>query len=58
MSPKMGRPTDNPKDKRESFRLSSDDVRKLNYCIEHTGMTKTDIIRKGIDLVYQETIKK
>jgi len=58
MSPRTGRPTNNPKDKRESFRLSDDDVRKLNYCVEHTGMTKTDIVRKGIDLVYQEVTKK
>ena len=54
----MGRPTNNPKANRESFRLSDDDMEKLNFCIEKTNMSKTDIVRKGIDLVYQETIKK
>ena len=54
MSPRTGRPTNEPKGHRERFRLSDDDMEKLHVCIEHTGMTKTDIIRKGIDLVYKE----
>ena len=54
MSPRTGRPTDSPKLHRESFRLSEDDIRKLELCMDKTGMTKTDIIRRGIDLVYQE----
>lgn len=58
MSPRTGRPTDNPKSHRESFRLSDDDIKKLDYCMTQTGMTKTDIVRKGIDLVYQEIIQK
>lgn len=58
MSPRTGRPTNNPKPHRESFRLSDDDIKKLDFCIKQTGMTKTDIIRKGIDLVYQVTINK
>jgi predicted DNA-binding protein len=33
-------------------------LEKLNYCSEKTGMTKADIIRKGIDLVYNEVTKK
>lgn len=58
MSPRTGRPTENPKTNRESFRLSDADIKKMNFCMEKTGMTKTDIIRKGIDLVYQEVTKK
>lgn len=58
MSPRTGRPTDNPKDNRKSYRLSDDDIYKLNVCTEKTGKTATDIIRKGIDLVYQEVTKK
>lgn len=54
MSPRTGRPTDEPKGNRESFRLSDNDMERLNYCIEKTGMTKTDVIRKGIELVYNE----
>ncbi len=54
----MGRPTNAPKNNRESFRLSDDDMHKLKYCMEKTNLSKTDIVRKGIDLVYQETANK
>ena len=58
MSPRTGRPTSEPKGNREAFRLSDNDIEKLKYCVEKTGMTKTDIVRKGIDLVYQQITKK
>lgn len=58
MSPKTGRPTNEPKHNRESFRLSDNDIEKLKFCVEKTGMNKVDVIRKGIDLVYQEIIQK
>lgn len=59
MSPRNGRPpSDNPKENRKSYRLSDDDVRKLEICMDKTGMTATNIIRKGIDLVYQELTKE
>lgn len=54
---KMGRPTDSPKSYRESFRLSENDMKKIQFCMEVTGMSKTDVIRQGIDEVYQK-IKK
>ena len=58
VSPRNGRPpSDNPKDNRKSYRLSNEDVEKLQFCMKETGMTETDIIRKGIDLVYQ-SVKK
>lgn len=53
----MGRPTDAPKNNRESFRLSDDDMEKMKFCMGKADMSKTDIIRKGIDLVYQEMVK-
>nr|DAG65080.1 MAG TPA: hypothetical protein [Bacteriophage sp.] len=31
---------------------------KLNYCMEKTGMKKTEVVRKGIDLVYNELKKE
>lgn len=54
---KMGRPTDNPKSYRESFRLSESDMEKIKFCMSETGMSKTDVIRMGIDEVYQKTRK-
>lgn len=50
---RTGRPTDNPKSHRESFRLSDEDMQKIRFCMEKTGLTKTDIIRKGIDGIYK-----
>ena len=58
MSPKTGRPTDDKKGHRESFRLSDRDMEKINICMSETGMSKTDIVRKGIDLVYREVTNK
>lgn len=57
MSPRTGRPTTNPKENYTGIRLSDSELRKLKFCMEHTGMTKTDVIRKGIELVYQEINK-
>ena len=64
---KMGRPTDNPKTivkrarmseedatRLESFRLSEEDMNKIRFCMEKAGMSKTDVIRAGIDAVYEK----
>lgn len=56
MSPK-GRPTDDPKTLSTRIRLSEEDVQRLEYCAEKTGMTKSEIIRFGIKEVY-EKLKK
>lgn len=57
MSSKMGRPTDNPKSFSTRIRMSKDDIDKLEYCSKMTGKLKAEIIREGIDKVYNE-IKK
>ena len=54
---KMGRPTDNPKSYRDSFRLSETDMQKVIFCMEKTGKSKTEIVRMGIDEVYQKLKK-
>ena len=51
---KMGRPTDAPKSYRESFWLSEEDMNKIRFCMEKAGMSKTDVIRAGIDAVYEK----
>ena len=58
MTPRTGRPTQERKEHRESFRLSDSDMKKIQYCMEETGMSKTDIIRRGVDLVYEEITNK
>lgn len=57
MSPRTGRPTDDPKDLSVRIRLSQADQMKLMFCQEQTGKTKAEIIRIGIDRVYQELLK-
>lgn len=51
---KLGRPTNNPKSHRVSFRLSEEDIEKINFCTEKTGKSKTDIIRNGISEIYNK----
>jgi hypothetical protein len=59
VSPRTGRPTENPRgDNRVGVRLTFSDMEKLEFCVKETGMSKTDIIRKGIDLVYNEVTQK
>ena len=57
MSPRTGRPTDNPKKHETRIRMSDEDVKILEYCCKVTGKTKADIIREGIREVYAK-IKK
>lgn len=58
LSPRTGRPTTEPKNNWTGFRLSDNDIKKLDYCVKETGMNKAEIVRKGIDMVYQEITKK
>ena len=57
MSPRTGRPTDEPKNLSTRIRLSDEDVSMLEYCCKITGKNKSEIIRLGIKKVYDE-IKK
>lgn len=54
MSPRTGRPTDDPKVLNTRVRLSEDDIAMLKYCCEKTGKKKSEIIREGIRKVYTE----
>lgn len=58
MSPRTGRPkSDNPKSIVKRARMTDENVRKLKYCSEALGISESDVIRLGIDKVY-ESIKK
>ena len=54
--PRTGRPTDDPKNTKVTIRMSNNYVEKLEYCSKKTGLAKADVVRKGIDEVY-ESIK-
>ena len=54
---KMGRPTDNPKTIVKRARMSEEDVEKLKECCLALRLSESDVLRMGIDEVYQK-IKK
>lgn len=57
MSPRTGRPTENPKNDIIKVRATKEDREKLLYCCEVTGKTQYEVVIEGIESVYQK-IKK
>ena len=53
-SRKTGRPSSNPKRLELKVRISEDDKQKIDTIQDKTNMSKSDIVRKGIDKVYQD----
>ncbi len=52
--PRTGRPPkENPKSVRIQIRLDKDDVKKLDVCVEREDSNRSEIIRRGIDLVFK-----
>lgn len=45
MSPRTGRPTDDPKTKRMEIRISLLDSIKIEYCCETLNLSKSEVIR-------------
>lgn len=59
MAPAHGRPpSKDPKRNDTRIRLTDSERDKLDFCAKKTGLTKADIIRKGIELVYQKTVNE
>lgn len=51
MSPRTGRPTDNPKNQRLEIRLSESESERLKVISESMGTNKTNILMMGLQLV-------
>lgn len=58
MSPRTGRPTEDPKKHETRIRMSDEDIKILEICCQKTGMTKAEVIRKGIREVYEKVKEK
>lgn len=58
MSPRTGRPTEDPKKERVGFRLSNEEARMLDYCCKVFGLSKTEVIRQGIKEMYEKARNK
>lgn len=57
-SKKMGRPlSDNPKSKTIEIRVDQDIMNKLDASAEKLNTSRSDIVRKGIEKVYDELQK-
>ena len=59
MSPlqKGSKLTDNPKDTMLRVRLDKDTVNKLNFISEHLKLSKSEVVRNGIDEQYNKLKK-
>ncbi len=57
-SKKTGRPTsDNPKNETIKIRVDQTILNKLDTCTEKLNTTRSDIVRRGIELMYKELQK-
>lgn len=54
---RMGRPTSDPKTTVIRARVSDEDVKKLDYCCKIAEKNRSEIIRCGIEKVYNELKK-
>ena len=54
MSPRTGRPTSDPKDKFLKIRVSQNDLDKLKEVSDKKGISKTEVIRIGINIQFEE----
>ncbi len=59
MSPKIGQKIkDNPKDFMLRTRLDDETVKKLDYSAEKLNVSRSEIVRRGIEDEYQKAKKK
>lgn len=54
---KLGRPTDNPRNKRMSLKLTNDEMDMLEFCSKEMSEPRVNIISLGIKKVYNELKK-
>lgn len=54
---KIGRPTDSPKDISLRIRIDSQTDEKLKECSELLKITKSDVVRQGIDRIHDDLKK-
>lgn len=59
MSPRTGRPkSDNNKDTMLRVRIDEETVQKLDITSKELGITKSEVVRNGIENEYQKVRKK
>lgn len=60
MSPRTGRPPKGETSKNISLqlRISEKTADELKKCSEILNVSRTEVIEKGVELIYKETVKK
>lgn len=60
MSPRTGRPPKGETSKNISLqlRISEKTANELKKCSEILNVSRTEVIEKGVELIYKETVKK
>jgi len=59
LSPRIGRPpSSDPKRNETRIRMTDQEVEKLEYCAKVLGLTKAEVIRRGIDEMYQKALEQ
>lgn len=59
MSPRTGRPkSDNSKGTMFRVRIDEETVEKLDFTSKELGITKSDVVRNGIENEYKKAMKK
>lgn len=58
MSPRTGRPVSgNARQQKVETRMSAEEIEKLDYCCQATKMSRSEVIRAGIDKIYTDLRK-
>ncbi len=59
MSPRTGRPpSGNARQLKVETRMTKQELDKLDYCCDITKLSRSEVIRNGIDLVYASLDKR
>jgi len=58
LSPRTGRPpSGNARRQKVETRMRNEELEKLDYCCKITKMSRSEVIRAGIDLIYTNLCK-
>ena len=53
MSPRTGRPpSGNARQQKVETRMTKEELEKLDFCCKETTMSRSEVIRAGIDVIY------
>ena len=59
MSPRTGRPLkENKMERRLQIRVADETVEKLDFCAKRLNGSRSEIIREGIDLIFEREKNK